>query len=162
MIRICAWCKKNMGITEYDVENNAVTHGICLECEKLVEFEPVKTQDILNEFNNPVLLMNDEGCCVVANTAASKTLKKEINSIEGCLGGDIISCVHAMEPGGCGEMEHCSGCTIRNTVIETFKTGKSHLKVEAYQYIQNEKGVKKTKFLVSTEKRGNKVLLRID
>ncbi|MBU2530815.1 MAG: hypothetical protein KKD35_07230 [Elusimicrobia bacterium] len=159
MRRLCAWCKKDMG--SVDNGEDIMTHGICEECEKLVEFEPVKTRKLIDEFNKPVL-MNESGRCLVANTAASKALEKEIDSIEGYLGGDVICCVHASEPGGCGATEHCSGCTIRNTVTDTLKTGKSHLKVQAYQFIQTKNGTEKKEFFVSTEKKGNRVLLRID
>ncbi len=151
-----------MGTSKNDIENDIITHGICEECDKLIEFEPVKTRKLIDEFENPVLLMNDEGRCLLANIAASKFLQKDISQIENNLCGDVICCVHSKEPGGCGATEHCSGCVIRNSIEDTFKTGKSHLKVEAYQYIQTKKGVEKTKFFVSTEKQGNKVLLRID
>ncbi len=162
MRRVCAWCKKEMGRTEDVAEKDSVTHGICAECEKLLEFEPIKTRDILNEFDNPVLVLNEEGRCIVSNTAASKVLEKELSSIESWLCGNVIGCVHAAEPGGCGKTEYCPDCVIRNTIEDTFKTGKIHLKVPAYNLIQTTKGVEKTKFFVSTEKRGNRVLFRLD
>jgi hypothetical protein len=162
MRRVCAWCKKDMGTKEDSSGNDIITHGICPECEKLVEFETVKTRSILDGFDKPILLLNGEARCVMANKAVSKAVGKKVDSIEGYFCGDVICCVNASEPGGCGETEHCSGCTIRNTVEDTFKTGKSHLKVQAYQFIQTKKGVEKKEFFVSTEKQGNKVLLRID
>ncbi len=162
MRRVCAWCKKEMGTKEDNSGNDIVTHGICPECEKLLKYDPVITKDLLNEFEEPVLLLDVDVRCLVANSSASKALDKKIDSIEGCFGGDVICCVHAKEPGGCGETEHCSGCTIRNIVEDTFKTGRRHLKVQIYNFIQTIEGIKKTKFLISAEKRGNRVLLRID
>ena len=33
MIKICAWCKKEMGITPSSIKlENAITHGICKKC----------------------------------------------------------------------------------------------------------------------------------
>lgn len=107
-----------------------------------MQFEPAKIRNILNEFNEPVLLMDWKGICVVANTAALKTLEKAVDLIEGHLGGDIICRVHSKEPGGCGNTIHCSGCAIRNTVIDAFETGKNHLKVEAYHYTNRKKNKK--------------------
>ncbi|MEA3306406.1 MAG: hypothetical protein U9Q34_01305 [Elusimicrobiota bacterium] len=160
MKRVCAWCKKEMG--ETDDKSDIITHGICPECESLLEFEPVKIRDSLDEFERPVLLIDDDARCLVSNNTASKTLEKELASIEGFLCGNIIGCVHAKEPGGCGKTKFCSDCELRNIIKDTFETGKSHLKKEVYLNIQTKKGIEKTQFFISTEKQGNKVLLRID
>lgn len=162
MRRICAWCKKDMGTKEDTSSDDIITHGICAECEKLVEFENTKTRKALNKVDKPVLLITEDAFCIMANTAAIKTLEKELSSIEGFLCGNVIGCVHATEPGGCGKTDYCPNCVIRNTVKDTFVTGKSHLKVEAYQDIAMPEGIAKTRFLVSTEKKGNRVLLRLD
>ena len=162
MRRICAWCKKDMVRKEGDEDNDIITHGICAECEKLVEFENVKTRKKLNKLDKPILLITEDAFCIMANTAAMEALEKELSSIEGFLCGNVIGCMHATQPGGCGKTESCPKCVIRNTVKDTFETSKSHLKVEAYQDIETPEGIRKTRFLVSTEKRGNRVLLRID
>ena len=162
MRRVCAWCKKEMGRTEDDAENNSITHGICSECEKLVEFESVKVRNILDEIDKPILIINDDARCLEANNAAVKTLEKQFSSIEGYHCGNVIDCVHAGESGGCGKTEYCPDCVIRNTVKDTFETGKSHLKVSADNFIQTAQGIKKTRFFVTTEKRGNRVLFRLD
>ena len=37
--------------------------------------------------------------------------------------GNIIHCLHSKDvPWGCGKAQYCSNCSIRNSVIETFKT----------------------------------------
>lgn len=83
-----------------------------------------------------------------------------MEEIVGELSGDVFDCKHAVE--GCGQNIHCKTCTIRKTVNETYKTGKSFSKVPAYpdlNYVTNEN---KIKFLISTEKKGEAVVLRID
>ncbi|MBN2104037.1 hypothetical protein JW835_08370 [bacterium] len=82
--------------------------------------------------------------------------------IENYMGGDAMECVYARLPGGCGNTIHCKTCTIRNSVTETFNTGKSLRKVPAYLDQMQDESVKEIKFLISTEMVNDIVLLRID
>jgi hypothetical protein len=65
-------------------------------------------------------------------------------------------------PEGCGKTVHCSGCAIRNTVMDTFQSGKSHLAVEAPLVYGTPDNRHEISFLISTEKVKDVVLLRID
>jgi hypothetical protein len=80
----------------------------------------------------------------------------------GFRGGDVFECAYASLPGGCGETIHCEACTIRNTVMDTFKTGKSHLKTPAYLLQGIPDNYHEIQFEISTEKVKDVVLLRID
>ena len=119
-------------------------------------------KDFIDQLVRPVLVVNSEGRVKTGNEAACEMLNKGIDSMEGYMGGDVVECAYAKLPGGCGKTKHCTGCTIRNTVMRTFSTGKSQSKVEAYQYIQMPDDVKKMRFLITTEKVGEIVLLKID
>ena len=99
---------------------------------------------------------------LMANMKAREVLGKDLPQIKGFKGGNIIECVHAHEPGGCGRTEHCSGCALRLTVEDTYKTGKSHLRVPAYADVPVKGKPNKISFLISTEKVKGVVLLRID
>ena len=78
------------------------------------------------------------------------------------LAGDVIQCIYADFPEGCGETTHCSGCAIRNTAEKTYETGESQKNVKAYQILKTAQGPKHKIILLSTEKVGDRVLLQID
>ena len=74
----------------------------------------------------------------------------------------MFECAYATLPGGCGNTIHCDGCTIRNTVMDTFQTGKSHLKKPAYRIHGIPDKNQEIHYLISTVKVKDVVLLRID
>jgi hypothetical protein len=74
----------------------------------------------------------------------------------------VLECAYARLPGGCGNTEHCKACTIRRTITTTHATGDGKVNVPAYQDIVTPGGIREVRFLISTEKVGNFVLLRID
>jgi hypothetical protein len=78
------------------------------------------------------------------------------------MGGDVFECAYARLPGGCGRTAHCSGCTIRQTVMDTVRTGQGHLRAPAYLNRATPDGVQRIPLTISTERVGDFVLLRID
>ena len=116
----------------------------------------------IDRLSEPVLVVDGDVVALMANIKAREVLGKDLPQIKGFKGGNIIECVHAHEPGGCGKTMHCNGCAIRLTVEDTYKTGKSHVRVPAYADIPVEGKPQKISFLLSTEKVKEVVLLRID
>jgi hypothetical protein len=57
---------------------------------------------------------------------------------------------------------HCKTCTIRKTITDTLQTGRSHIGVAAYPDLRHITGESRIRFIISTEKVGNAVMLRID
>jgi hypothetical protein len=162
---VCAWCKKGLGTVHSDQYNESIiTHGICEECANIafVELDMDRAEILLEGFSEPVLIVDGDVVGVIANSKARQVLGKDLPRIKGFKGGNIIECIHAKEPGGCGTTMHCSGCAIRLTVEDTYRTGKSHLRVPAYAEIPREGQPHNTGFLISTEKVKGVVLLRID
>ncbi|MFH1217077.1 MAG: hypothetical protein V1706_11310 [Pseudomonadota bacterium] len=166
MKRICAWCKKNLenpNGTQNKSDNEPISHGICPDCvRKNFRHEAIGIIDFLDQFTNPILLVDRDTRVLAVNRAGLTALKRKDEDARGQLGGDFFSCSHARKPGGCGKTVHCKSCTIRNTVTDTYLTGKSHVKVPAYPELHHITGEKKVRFLISTEKAGDVVLLRID
>jgi hypothetical protein len=76
--------------------------------------------------------------------------------------GDALGCEFAQFPGGCGKTIHCEECTIRKAILNTFKTGTSHLKEKALLIRSTPVNTYQIQYLVSTEKVRDTVLLRID
>lgn len=93
---------------------------------------------------------------------ARDILQKDLPEIEGLPGGVVFECVFAKLPDGCGKTIHCDGCTIRNTVMNTFMTGESHLKVPAGLSWGSTENQIELQFFISTEKVKEVVFLRID
>jgi hypothetical protein len=165
MKSICAWCKKDMGTVRSDrYAENVVTHGICEECAHVAfaELNMDRVAIFIDRLPEPVLVVDGDVVALMANMKAREVLGKDLPKIRGFKGGNIIECMHAHEPGGCGKTMHCNGCAIRNTVEDTYKTGKSHLRVPAYADIPVKGKPNKISFIISTEKVKGVVLLRID
>jgi PAS domain-containing protein len=164
MIRVCAWCKKNLGVKNgTGTATKTITHGICSDCAGEFALSRGETlKQFLDRFNFPILVIDSETNVQTANAQACALLGKNLFDIEGQSGGNVIECVHAKLPGGCGQQLHCKSCTIRRTVTDTLATGKSHLKVKAYPDVQMHDTVKILSIEISTEKAGDIVLLRID
>ena len=163
MNKICTWCKKTWE-SEGDGLDDIVTRGTCPECKNyfFASESPVPLSDYLNRLGVPVLVLDDDVRVRGFSEQARALLGKGLQNIKGQYGGDVIECAYARLPGGCGNSEHCAACTIRRTVVDTYETGKSHLKVAAYQNVQMQRHVRETLFLISTEKAGNFVLLKIE
>ena len=164
MKRLCAWCGIALDPTSSSSSCDAViTHGICGPCaNKMFLQTGIPLRNFLDRFALPIAIVDSEGVVRTVNTQARSMLGKELSDIEGHKGGDVFQCVHAILPGGCGNTVHCSGCAIRRTVMETHTTGKSFLRIPALLKQQNPKEPQDIRFLISTEKVGDYVLLRID
>jgi PAS domain-containing protein len=164
MKRVCAWCGKSLGTAFSDVHSDAlITHGICDECAFHLRAQVgMPLRDFLDGLGVPVLLLDSDGNVKTANKTVRQFLKKDLTQIEGNKGGDVFECRHATLPGGCGKTVHCSGCTIRRTVMDTFSSGKSQEKLRAYLNRETPDGSQPLRLLISTEKVHDVVLLRID
>jgi hypothetical protein len=162
---ICAWCQKDLGYKPDDEEtaNFEITHGICDSCSAYFFSDQPHTLDsFLNQLPAPILMVNGEGTVVSANDQLLQFLGKDMAAVRGLKGGDVMECVYARLPEGCGNTRHCVACTIRNNVMATFETGQSLKRVPAFLNRVDRQSVHKMEFLISTEKVGETVLLRID
>ena len=163
MESICAWCHTVLPATDCQCEG-LITHGMCQECADYFRavLDHPSLQEFLDRLGVPVLLVDDDVRILLASEMARKLLGKVKGAFEGHHGGDVIECANARLPGGCGKTLHCKGCAIRNSVQETYATGESHEKVLAHANVVGTDGPIRTRFLISTEKVGQFVLLRID
>jgi hypothetical protein len=123
---------------------------------------PRSAGEILSLISEPIFLIDDNGAVQGANKAASKMLKKDVPDIEDHMGGDVFECTYAKLDEGCGKTVHCLTCAIRNIVMDTLRSGRGFDKVPAFQSIDSAEGTRIIMFIITTEKLGEKVLLRID
>ncbi len=161
---LCSFCNAELRPPEFpDEKEELISHGLCRAClEKSMSKYGRGLDEFLENFSEPVLVVDQNGRAITANRAGRQVTGKELDQIEGYLGGEIFGCLHAQEDGGCGETIHCLSCVIRNTVVETYRTGTSHHRVPACQDLDTVSGPRTTRFIISTEKIDHAVLLRID
>lgn len=157
----CAWCRKELSTGA--PADAPVSHGICASCAKrFFAHRKVPLGTFLDRLDGPVFLVDDDGRIRAANRAAGALAGEEPAAVEGKLGGDALECRHAREPGGCGHTAHCRSCTIRLCVTETLTTGRGLVRVPAFPDLHDTKGERRPAWLISTERIGPSVLLRIE
>lgn len=164
MKRVCAWCNEELGrIDSQTASEDTITHGICGNCNDNILFQTgVELEVFLDSLKQPVVVVDRDGNVVTGNEQSRTLLRKELPEIEGCRGGEVFECAYARLPEGCGNTIHCSGCTIRKTVMETHGTGRGFLRVPATLNRNTPQDPEEIKLLISTERIADLVLLRID
>lgn len=162
MRHVCAWCGAKLSD---DTEGNdqEISHGICPSCRKffLANVRDVTMGDFLDRMNYPVLVVDDDVRAVDGNSIALDFIGKSKEDIVGYHGGDLFECAYARLPGGCGRTEHCRGCAIRKTVGDTYLTGEPKFDVPCYLQRHTPDGEKWIRFLISTVRLKNLVLIKV-
>lgn len=161
--RICAWCGKELDSTEGDKEETIISHGICDDCKSNILFQDgVKINEFLSDLKDPVIVIGADNQIFAANKKAGIVLNKNVKDLKGLYAGDVIECENARLPEGCGKTVHCLGCALRQSITYTNDTGNSLQRIPATFSLYDADKKESAKFLVSTEKVGDIVLLRID
>ena len=159
---ICAWCRNEI-IHEPAINEEGISHGICESCREYFFSSqgPPTFDSFLDMLPVPVVVVDDNVKVVAANDMACSLMGKGCDELVGRNLGDAIECCYARLPEGCGRSVHCRSCTIRMTVLDTFRTGRSHYEVPAYHDLCFYDSVRNISFLISTEKSGDFVFLKI-
>ena len=162
--KICSYCEAELEPPVDDGNaNETISHGICRPCvDHLMAGSGTLLQEFIDTIEIPVFVLGDNARVVSANKDAEKYLEKDASEMSGHLNGEVFDCINHTLPGGCGQTEHCKTCTIRNSIEETYKSGKALKDVPAYLDLDNMGGTKRTAFKISTEKRNEVVLLNIE
>jgi len=164
MKRMCAWCKRELADTP--AESGAmmpVSHGLCSKCaDKIISQTSGDVGEFLEYLDAPVYLVDCDVKILATNRAGRQYVAKPLSAIRDQLCGDVIDCVNADLPGGCGKTEFCAACAIRNSVTQTLATGMDLKGVAVLQERKAIHGVRTVRFHVSTEKIGPFVFLQID
>lgn len=161
---ICAGCGKQIGEKSSRIfGDHEVSHGLCKSCEyHFIAQAGMPLTEYLEGIAAPVVTVTPEGIIGTANTHAHQLLGKSIEQIRGYPGGDVFECEYAMLPEGCGKTIHCSGCTIRKTVMDTMHTGNPHQRKPAYLNQNLDGASHQIRLLISTEKKGGIVFLIVE
>ena len=162
MNKICRQCKARLeSIPQKDY---IVTSGICPDCiESIFGKQNSSITAFINSIDAPILLMQPDPRQVhTANKKACELFEKDLSQIEGHRGGQVFDCVHAFTEMGCGKDENCEDCKIKNSIVDTFTSGKSYDGVSTVLEIKKNNSKKPYVLKVSTEKVGDLALIRID
>ena len=158
MIKICSYCEKYME-GEPD-ESGRVTHGMCPECFRYFDrqLEGMDFSGYLDQFQQPIAAIDAEGRILHLNASLSQMLGKNKETYLGMRGGEVMECMFARLPQGCGNTEHCPPCTIRRTIMHTMTTGEPQRTTPATL----SRPSRKLDLQISTRKEGDVVYLQID
>ncbi|MCK5616674.1 response regulator, partial [Candidatus Pacearchaeota archaeon] len=86
------------------------------------------------------------------NDVPIKLLGKTENEFINLPPGEALGCINALtNPNGCGHGVECHKCVIRNSVLDTLRTGKSHQQVETSITIMLDQGQFEIHILLSTK-----------
>jgi len=160
---VCAWCNAAIhdGVANDD-DYEGVSHGLCDACLPIVaEDMGVSMDEFLDSLTPPTIVVDLSRRVVAANSTAMALMGKERADFMGQLGGYALGCIHADEPGGCGQMVHCKSCTIKNTVMHTITTGEPLTNVPASAELSVLTGKRTVEFLVSTQRVGDFVAVTL-
>ncbi len=155
---VCAWC--NVVIAEEG--SGPITHGICRNCAVDLQFMPCELDRFLDTLDGPILAVDVEGHVLGANRLAGSMVHLDPLDMKGKLSGEVLSCVYADLPGGCGRTMHCTGCAIRRAFTHTWTTGESVRNEHAFSHRRGPDGPLQVACLVSTERLGPLVLVEIE
>ena len=165
MIRqVCLFCGCNLGSIENpEGRSPDISHGICIHCfPKLLAGKGMKLRQFLDSFPLPVFLVDEDARVLGANQQGLRLLSKDLDEVQGHLAGEFFACGHSREPGGCRQTVHCKTCTIRRSIIETHESGRPCTRQTAFMDLGDITGDRSPRFLISTWKVAEAVMLRID
>ncbi len=165
MNTICAWCKKKMGHQSDETGGeDLVSHGICPDCQQFFFYkkEGLKLQHLLDDFQTPVIVIDGDGLVQYGNRSALQLLGKNLDVIQNIPGGNVFECAYSRLPEGCGKTVHCSGCTIRNTVMGNLASGENRHAISVSLFREFGTEIRPVPITISTERIGDVVVLRFD
>ena len=161
MKTICSFC--NTIIRPGTVPDEPVSHGICTSCYNHIRAGfGLDIRKFLDMLDAPVFLVDDDVRILAANALAIAAMKRPFEQMQGKLCGNVLECVNACLPEGCGKTKSCPDCTIRTSVTETWTTGHPVSRRPAVFRRRNSETDERVKLLVSTRKDGDVVLLRLE
>ena len=164
MKQICMYCNKVLGtLSEDEEDKELISHGVCPDClPKFLAGSGQPLAEFLDTLPGPIFVIDRDVRIIATNTEGQKCVPKGAGAIHNHLAGEVFECSNSTLPGGCGQSIHCKSCTIRNAVMKTFETGNSCIGIPAYLDLGDISHTKSVRYLITTEKVNDVVLLRID
>lgn len=160
----CAWCNTELTPDEAaGLSGRRIARPLCVNCAENFVFQMgVPLQTFLDSLPAPILVVDNNVEVQAANRLGLELLGKDHHQVLKKLGGIVFECAYARLPEGCGRTVHCSGCAIRRSVYHTYETGESLHEVPATLAYGGHDNPQRAELVISTEKMGEVVLLRVD
>jgi PAS domain-containing protein len=122
----------------------------------------VPFQAFIDRLPAPIFVVDNDGVIRTANKPGLALLRKTPEQVDRMRWGTVFECAYARLPEGCGRTVHCSGCAIRRSVYHTFETGEPLVDVPATLRFAGAGEPQDIEMLLSTEKMGSVVVLRVE
>ena len=160
MKKVCSFC--TTVISPGVMPDEPASHGVCPDCyDRILTDHGFNANRFLNLLDSPVLLVDADVRVLAANSLALDLVGKTMEDIRGSLGGDVLECINASRPKGCGKTDLCPDCVFRASVTETYTTGRPVSRRAAVLLKKDGSTLVQIPFCVSTRKDGSVVLLRL-
>ena len=106
---------------------------------------------IIDDLPLPIFLVDSERRVKTLNEAALEFTARSYGDLVNIRAGEAFGCLNSFdEPEGCGFGPNCGKCVVRQTILDTFETGKNHKRVEARLVTGSRENVVERDFLLST------------
>ena len=89
------------------LEDERVSHAFCDACldHYAAQWDGLTLGEYLDRFPFPVMAVDTSVRVVAMNTAMVDAISLELEEAIGRLGGEVLECVHARKPEGCGRTQ---------------------------------------------------------
>jgi len=156
---ICSYCRKKIGEKE-PINDDSVSHGMCQECYDYYkeQVNGLPLDKFLDRFEVPLLVVDKNVRILAANKMFKNLTGRSHRDVFGLLGGEVMECVYARLPEGCGRTAHCLACSIRNTVMATMESEEPQMQVP----VKLRRESKEIEMVISAEKIGSFVRIIIE
>ena len=156
---ICSYCRKKIGEKE-PINDDSVSHGMCQECYDYYkeQVNGLPLDQFLDRFEVPLLVVDKNVRIVAANKMFENLTGRSHRDVFGLLGGEVMECVYARLPEGCGRTAHCLACSIRNTVMATMESEEPQMQGP----VKLRRESKEIEMVISAEKIGSFVRIIIE
>jgi transcriptional regulator with PAS, ATPase and Fis domain len=156
---ICSYCRKKIGEKE-PINDDSVSHGMCQECYDYYkeQVNGLPLDKFLDRFEVPLLVVDKNVRIVATNKMFENLTGRSHRDVFGLLGGEVMECVYARLPEGCGRTAHCLACSIRNTVMATMESEEPQMQVP----VKLRRESKEIEMVISAEKIGSFVRIIIE
>ena len=138
---------------------------ICECCLEHLKVSAVANQASIDDLPVPILVFELYAGTYIITTSANKraceVLGRDRQETVQHLVGNVFACVHACLPEGCGRSTHCSGCALRNVIVDTYQKRSPQYEVQATLKRSIDGQAVSSLLSLSTIKSGNMVILRL-
>ncbi len=123
--------------------------------ERELRMREAELSAVFNSVQAMLLIVDHNQRIIKANQAAISFVGTSNDRVIGEKPGNILGCLNSLDRSdGCGAGPACVRCPVRQTILDTLKTGQPHRQVEATLPIQIDEQIEMRTWLISTTPMG--------